>query len=114
METIHCPICSKKMISITDPATCPNCDTAQNSIPEKSGAPWPLEGRGYVIKVDGTRSLNGKLAGYTMWGEIEQCHEGDSVWDVLRAIITKAEEDLAKVEHVRWITLELRPNKSLG
>jgi ribosomal protein L33 len=114
METKYCPTCKKQMVTIEEPHYCAACRTADNPIPEKSGAPWPLEGRTYIMKINGTRSLNGKLAGHTMFGDVEACEEGKTVWDVLRAIIDKAEADHAKVEHVQWVSLELRPADLFG
>jgi hypothetical protein len=114
METKFCPTCKKQMVTIENPHYCAACRAANNPVPEKSGAPWPLEGRTYIIKIDGTRSLNGKLAGHTMFGDVGACGEGNTVWDVLRAIIDKAEAEHAKVEHVKWVSLELRPANLLG
>jgi len=113
METKYCPTCKKQMVTITDPPYCSVCQNAGNPIPQKSGAPWPLKGRTYLMKFNGTRSLNGVLAGYTFFGDIEEePADGATVWDVLRAIIDRAEAEHPKVEHVKIITLELRPAKS--
>jgi hypothetical protein len=49
-----------------------------------------------------------------MFGDVGACGEGNTVWDVLRAIIDKAEAEHAKVEHVKWVSLELRPANLLG
>ena len=114
MEKIHCPDCGKQMVSVTDPPYCTTCLTKDNPIPEKSGAPWPLEGRRFVVKADGVRSLNGVMAGHTFFGDIHACQPDKTVWDVLRAIIDNAELEYAKVEHIHWFSLELLPAKSLG
>ena len=102
------------MVSVTDPAYCPACLTKGNPIPAKSGAPWPLEGRRFIVKADGVRSLNGVMAGHTFFGDIQACQPEKTVWDVMRAIIDNAELEYAKVEHIHWLSVELMPAKSLG
>lgn len=97
------------MVTVDDPPWCPTCRTANNPVPKKSGAPWPNEGRTYVMKLDGTRSLNGVMAGHTFFGEVGPTPESATVWDVMRAIIDEAEKAMVKVEHIAWINLELRP-----
>ena len=92
MEKIHCSECGKLMVSVAIPPYCPACLTKGNPIPEKSGAPWPLAGRQFIVKADGVRSMNGKLAGHTFFGDIHACPPDMTVWDVMRAIIDNAEE----------------------
>lgn len=112
MEKIHCSECGKLMVSVAEPPYCPTCLTKENPIPEKSGAPWPLAGRRFIVKADGVRSLNGKLAGHTFFGNIQACPPDMTVWDVMRAIIDNAEEEYSKVEHIYWLSVELMPAKS--
>ena len=88
--------------------------TKDHPVPAKSGAPWPLEGRRFVVKADGVRSLNGVMAGHTFFGCVRACGPDETVWDVLRAIINNAEMEFAKVEHVHRISLELLPAKHIG
>lgn len=109
---MNCPKCNKLMVDVTSPAYCPSCETAAIvAVGPCSTPPWPLEGRKYIMKINGARSLNGALYGATMFGEVGPCDPDRNAWDLLRALIDKAEAENPTMEHVQFVNLEMRvPN----
>lgn len=109
---MNCPQCNALMVDFAKPPYCPACETAAvvAAVP-CSAPPWPCAGRNYLIKVNGCRSLNGVLYGVTVFGSVGECDPNTSPWNVLRALIDKAEHENPTMEHVQWASIELRlPN----